>query len=235
LSAEITFMNLPKQSQSIVWLHLSDLHFCKLKSGWDVPRVLEPLIKDLKYMEKEYALLPQLIFFTGDVAFGNYGSGPGSMLSEQYEDIEKFLTEVREAFTVKIHKINLFLVPGNHDVDRSESTEQQTTWIEQQSKPDKITQLIQGGKKEWKQFMERLTPNRQFLQKHEYTHLLNDSERLIYAEVREISGVKIGIGGFNSAWNCGRDGEKGKLWLGGDWQNGTIVNSLNVIIHTPSL
>ena len=89
--------------------------------------------------------------------------------------------------------------------------------------------------------MERLTFYRQFLQDHDYTHLLNDPERLIYAEIREINGVKVGIGGFNSAWNCCRDNEKGKLWLGGNWQNGTIVNSLNkqkadlklALIHHP--
>ncbi|MDD5323323.1 MAG: hypothetical protein PHD43_22465 [Methylococcales bacterium] len=128
-----------------------------------------------------------------------------------------------------------------YTVDRSEVTEAQTDWIKQQTNPDKITQLIQGGKKEWKQFMERLTLYRHFLQNQDYTHLLNDLERLIYAEVREINGLKIGIGGFNSAWNSSRDREKGKLWLGGDWQNGTIVNSLNkqnadlklALIHHP--
>jgi hypothetical protein len=67
---------------------------------------------------------------------------------------------------------------------------------------------------------------RKFLQDQGYTHLLSDPERLIYAEVREINGVKLGIGGFNSAWNSNRDCEKSKLWLGGDWQNGTIVKIL---------
>lgn len=234
-------MTPPKQSKSIIWLHLSDLHLCEPKSGWDTHRVLEPLLKDLQHMEQEHGLLPQLIFFTGDAAFGNYDSGQGSTLTEQYQDIETFLSEVRQAFTVEIPKTNLFLVPGNHDVDRSEATEALTTWIEQQSNPDKITQLIQGGKKEWKQYMDRLILYRQFLQDHDYNHLLNDPERLIYAEVRKINGVKIGIGGFNSAWNCSRDREKGKLWLGGDWQNGTIVNSLKkqktdlnlALIHHP--
>ena len=234
-------MNPATQSKSIVWLHLSDLHLCEPKTGWDAHRVLDPLIKDLRHMEKAHGLLPQLIFFTGDAAFGDYSSGPGSTLTEQYQGIETFLLEVRQAFTVEISKANLFLVPGNHDVDRSEVTEAQTYWIEQQSDPDKITQLIQGGKKEWKQFMERLTLYRQFLQDHDYTHLLNDSERLIYAEVREINGVKVGIGGFNSAWNCSRDNEKSKLWLGGNWQNGTIVRKLKeqnsdlnlALIHHP--
>ena len=234
-------MNPATQSKSIVWLHLSDLHLCEPKTGWDAHRVLDPLIKDLRHMEKEHGLLPQLIFFTGDAAFGNFGSEPGSTLPEQYQGIETLLSGVRKAFTVEIHKANLFLVPGNHDVDRNEATEPLTTWIEQQTNPEKITELIKSGNKQWKQFMERLTFYRQFLQDHHYTHLLNDPERLIYAEAREINGVKIGVGGFNSAWNCCRDNEKGKLWLGGNWQNGTIVRKLKeqnadinlALIHHP--
>ena len=97
-------MNRATQSKFIVWLHLSDLHLCETKTGWDAHRVLMPLIRDLQYMEIEHGLLPQLIFFTGDAAFGNYGSGPGSTLSEQYQGIETFLSEVREAFPSKSPK-----------------------------------------------------------------------------------------------------------------------------------
>lgn len=234
-------MSFTAYEKSIVWLHLSDLHLCEPKMGWDAHRVLEPLLKDLQFMEKTHGLRPQLMFFTGDAAFGNYGSGPGSSLSEQYQEVERFLSGVRLAFEQPIPKENLFLVPGNHDVDRDEATESLTEWIEKQTDPEKITQLIQRGKKDWQQYMDRLKLYRQFLQDNGYSHLLEDPERLIYAQVREIQGLKIGVGGFNSAWNCCRNLEKGKLWLGGNWQNGFIVKKLKkqktdlslALIHHP--
>ncbi len=234
-------MSIINQSKSIVWLHLSDLHLCKPKTGWDAHRVMKPLIRDLKRMENDHGLLPQLMFFTGDAAFGNYGSGPGSTLAEQYRDVETFLTGVRAAFSAEIPKQNLFLVPGNHDVDRAEVTELEIEWIENKANTESVTQLIKEKKKAWKQYMDRLKVYRQFLENNAYTHLLDDPERLIYSQIREFHGIKLGIGGFNSAWNCSREKEKGKLWLGGDWQNGTIVESLDIenadlklaLIHHP--
>jgi 3',5'-cyclic AMP phosphodiesterase CpdA len=225
-------------SNAIVWLHLSDLHLCEPKTGWDAHSVLDPLIEDLKTMEAEHGLLPQLLFFTGDAAFGSVA---GASLADQYQDVETFLAGVRGAFSQAIPKDNVFLVPGNHDVDRGEVTDDQNLWLDQQTDVKKITQRIQEGKKDWRQYMDRLATYRQFLETNGYDHLLTDPGRLLYAQVREIHGVKIGIGGFNSAWSCGRNGEKSKLWLGGDWQTGTIVNQLKkqqadlkmALIHHP--
>lgn len=225
--------------KTLTWLHLSDLHFCEAKTGWDAHRVLDPLLIDLQEMENKYGLLPQLIFFTGDMAYGTYGAGSGSTLAEQYEGIESFLTNIRRAFSVEVSKQNLFLVPGNHDVDRGEVTEALTEWIERQNDVENITRLIQTGNKQWRQYMERLHTYRQFLQKNGYAHLLGDLERLLYAETRNLSGINVGIAGFNSAWNCSRDREKGKLWLAGDWQNGTVTKALKnadlkiALIHHP--
>ena len=220
-------MNAPK---TLVWLHLSDLHLCELKTGWDAHRVLKPLIEDLQQMEKSHGLLPQLLFFTGDAAFGKYQT---SSLADQYAEVETFLTGVREAFSQAIPKDHTFLVPGNHDVDRTEVTDSETHWLEKQATADNVTQLIKDKSKQWRLFMDRLTAYRTFLEQNAYTHLLEDPDRLIYSQIRDINGIKLGIGGFNSAWNCSRDKEKAKLWLAADWQDGTIVRGLNK--QTPDL
>ena len=103
-----------KDSPSIVWLHLSDLHLCAVKTGWDVLS----LLNDLKFMEAEYGLLPQLLFLTGDAAYGDLGSGSLS-LAANYLEVDKLLTEVRVAFTQKIEKNNVFIVPSYHNVDQT--------------------------------------------------------------------------------------------------------------------
>lgn len=213
-------MNLP---HSLVWLHLSDLHLCESKTGWDCHRVLVPLLEDLRQMEASRGLKPDLIFFTGDAAFGNIKD---SSLAEQYAQVAQFFDSVRQAFSAEVPKENVFLVPGNHDVDRAETTEADSEWLDKRTKQSEINSLLQEAGKPWQRYMERLAAYRQFLETYGYSHLLADPQRLIYSAIREFAGVKIGIGGLNSAWSCGRDDERGRIWLGGDWQSGEIIRRL---------
>ena len=64
-------------SQHLTWLHLSDLHACDPNTGWDAKRVTDTLLADLKRMQKDHGLRPDLIFFTGDAAFGHLGNERG--------------------------------------------------------------------------------------------------------------------------------------------------------------
>lgn len=73
--------------------------------------------------------------------------------------------------------------------------------------------MIQDGKRQWRRYMERLADYRTFLESHGFDHLLGDPERLIYSTVREVSGHRVGLAGFNTAWSCGREGEHGRLWM----------------------
>ncbi|CAG1021851.1 hypothetical protein MTYM_01293 [Methylococcales bacterium] len=103
-----------KSNNSIVWLHLSDLHLCKPKTGWDCRQVLTFLTKDLQRLEELQGLRPDMVFFTGDAAFGAI---PESSLAQQYSEVAQFLDSVRTAFSIEIPKGNVFLVPGNHDIN----------------------------------------------------------------------------------------------------------------------
>jgi hypothetical protein len=40
-------------TKALNWLHLSDLHDCKPKTGWDTKRVTDSLCKDLRKMQEE--------------------------------------------------------------------------------------------------------------------------------------------------------------------------------------
>ena len=215
-------------NKSIVWLHLSDLHFCEPKTSWDSHRVLDPLIKDIKKMENDHNLKPDMVFFTGDATYGKIKlkSGPGWDLDDQYKQVAHFLDKIRTAFSHEVEKKNLFLVPGNHDVDRSEVTDPETFWLDAIKNRDEIDKLIAAAEKPWRRYMERLEKYRNFIEHQGYTHLLDDPQRLIYAHILEINRIKIGIGGFNSAWSCCREDENGKLWMGGNWQNGEIIRQL---------
>nr|VFJ62549.1 MAG: Calcineurin-like phosphoesterase [Candidatus Kentron sp. FW] len=212
---------------SITWLHLSDLHLCAPKTGWDADRILKFLVEDLQRMEADHGLSPDLLLVTGDLAFGHLGEGDLSIES-QFKKVAEFLEDVRVVFSKEIPNEHVFLVPGNHDVDRRKVRESQTEWLDNlANKPDPVKfvdQMLNDASGEWPGLMERLAVYRQFLQEH-YPHLLPDEDaekRLCYTRTLDINGHRLGIAGLNSAWSCGRDGEKGKLWLGGQWQSNTL-------------
>ena len=117
-------------ANQLTWLHLSDIHFSGEKRKWDSKRVTESLIADIGLMERANGLLPDLLFFTGDAAYGNLGSKPGQSLCEQFEEARDFLERVRTASSVAIPKENTFLVPGNHDINRQVATPEQFHWLE---------------------------------------------------------------------------------------------------------
>src|SRR6185436_5894850 len=210
---------------TLTWLHLSDRHSCRPRSGWDAGRVTETLVQDLAGLQRDHGLRPDLIFFTGDAAFGHFGSEPGKSIEEQFREAGAFLDAVRQAFTPEVPLADLFLVPGNHDIDRREALESQTEWLDRQTL-ERVEKLIHDGGPEWRVFMRRLGPYQDFLRSYDLGHLLDGPQRALWATVREIHGLRVGLAGFNSAWSCGRDGERGKLWVAGRWQQGTLREQL---------
>jgi hypothetical protein len=227
-------------SDTITWLHLSDLHACTARTGWDANQVTKTLCDDLKRVQQKHGLRPDLIFFTGDAAFGHLGNESGKAIQDQFREAHKFLTAVRQSFDPEVNQRDVYLVPGNHDVNRTETDDSQYDWLNHQARTlDEVISLMQSGKRQWQRFMERLTDFATFLQEQGCEHLLTDRDRLIYADAREIAGLRVGIVGFNSAWSCSRDKEKGRLWAGGIYQAGELCSRLGpvdfaiALIHHP--
>ncbi len=205
-------------SKYVTWLHLSDLHYCQSRTGWDAHRVLSTLKNDLRHMEDAHALQPGLIFFTGDAAFGQLVTQSGDSITDQFEGASRFLDEVRTAFTREIPRDNVFLVPGNHDANRRLVSEDQTLWLDGQRDSAAVLSLINEKPVQWHRYMERLADYKAFLQKYGYSHLLQDPDRLCYSLTRMVGSHLVSVVGLNSAWSCSRESEKGKLWMAGRWQ-----------------
>ncbi|MHC5759860.1 leucine-rich repeat domain-containing protein [Nostoc sp.] len=215
-------------AQTLTWLHLSDIHACKPRTGWDAKRVTDTLCKDLKKMQERYGLRPDLIFFTGDAAFGHIGSGEGKSIAEQFREAHDFLTTVRESFQPAIEQRNLFLVPGNHDVNRNKISKFEKQALENINSLDEVTSFVQDAGIEWQRIIGRLDDYAHFLQTYGYDHLLTGREHLIYADAREVAGFRVGIAGFNSAWSSSGAGrtEAGRLWMAGRFQLETLLQKL---------
>lgn len=222
-------------TRKLTWLHLSDLHARK-KNDWDAREIKEKLVRDLKSMQADHGLRPDFVFFTGDLAYG----ATGIEMTEQYKLVRDFLESVRKAFDPEIPIRDLYLVPGNHDIDREEITPEQTAWLRHEHrKLDEIIAAMNDGKKQWRSWMERLENYKNFLVSYGLTHLAPDDSHLIWADAREIAGVRIGIAGLNSAWSCANDEDKAKLWFGVDWQIAQVKQDMGqvdfafALVHHP--
>jgi len=174
----------------LTWLHLSDWHQSKM--DFDRKIVLDALLDDIKKRAAIDTNLEHIDFivFSGDVAFGGK--------SEEYETVKNNLFEpiLREC-NLKSEK--LFIVPGNHDLDRTkfellppslakplESNDEVYNWLSDDEKRQESLKLF----KNFANFVGG------------YTHQENSA----FANVRplNIDGKRIALMGINSAWMCAR-------------------------------
>ena len=130
----------------ITWLHISDLHMCGPMTGWDANRILASLKDDFKKLQDQHQLCPDLIFVTGDIA---YGEIPGYPIEEQFQEAGTLLEEIRESFSPSIPIDNVFIVPGNHDVNRDSVTPDQTDWLDRQTDLNRIFDLVRSHNIQW--------------------------------------------------------------------------------------
>ncbi len=102
-------MTSPVRSK-IRWLHLSDFHL-RPNIAWSQDVVLHSLLDDIatRYCASRQDDRPDLLFLTGDIAF--------SGKPEEYRLAEEFVRELMTTTGVSAER--LFIIPGNHDIDRS--------------------------------------------------------------------------------------------------------------------
>lgn len=107
----------------VAWMHISDWH----QRGADLDRetVLESMLDDIK--DRSRKISPSLskidfVIFSGDLAFSGQ--------KEEYESaLVNFINPLLEC--LGLPKDRFFIVPGNHDVDRSRITEDQEAKLRQ--------------------------------------------------------------------------------------------------------
>ncbi|XVJ48663.1 metallophosphoesterase [Pseudomonas sp. UBT] len=192
------------------WLHISDLHFLD-EHAWRDDRPLKKLIEDLETLMRS-GLRVDLVLCTGDIGFGETKAEP---LVKQYLEAKAFFDKVLA--TCNLESDRLFLVPGNHDIDRSKVRRSQTEWFRSSERNlTQINQDFRNSDAEIRQSMERLAAYRQFVVDH-YPHISLDHNATFGAKV-EIDGITVSLSGLNSAWTCVDNYDKDRIWLAGDAQ-----------------
>jgi predicted phosphodiesterase/predicted NACHT family NTPase len=182
----------------VTWLHVSDFHF----SGgdrYDRDVVLRALLRSVKSF-RERGRQPDVVFATGDVAHAGQAN--------EYEAATAFFDALLAA--AGLERTRLFVVPGNHDVDRKmgiglartfESREAADQYFNPEIPKRHITQKQRAFLRWYNRYFDGIR------------HFPEDSS-CGPVEVVDIRGFRIGVLPLNSALFSQGDDDHGKLWIG---------------------
>ncbi|MDC7293234.1 SIR2 family protein [Butyrivibrio sp. DSM 10294] len=189
--------------RKVSWIHLSDLHFGGKNGSIPSNAVYDKLLRDIKNIK-----IPiDFVFVSGDIAF--------SASPDQYAYAEKFFNEVLDSLwgNHEDAKKRIFIVPGNHDIFRSNAS---NLWgkLIQPSSEDEIANLLEDSsiKSYWKSKFDNYNEFLKNLVGDETAAKWSDEPYFIEKRVKD--GIKISIVGLNSAWSSSSMGEKGNIILG---------------------
>lgn len=211
------------QNKELVWLHLSDIHFHP-KTAWRDSVIRRELLDFLRGEFSSGLPRPQLVFCTGDIAFGEASGAP---LSEQYTDAAKFFDEL--LVCCELPKERLFMVPGNHDVNRRNVSDDQQARLTEMARHSRshvaeINRRFADCSKDHCLAMARLGDYGEFVKAYRPDLYLKDYH--LYAHTLEVDGYQVGIAGFNSAWSCAGIEDDRHLWLASEWQFNHMATNL---------
>jgi predicted phosphodiesterase len=180
------------------WLHVSDFHF---RSGDSFERdlVLRSLPQAVETRRKNGQRV-DAVFATGDIADAGK--------ADEYDQATRFFDNLLEA--AGLDRRRLFVVPGNHDVDR---------------KRGKFLMRTLDGHEDANEFFDPKTPKPHLTEKLGAFRAWHD---VYFKGIRawpadstcgpvgqvEAGGLKLGILPMNSALFCQGEDDQDKLWLG---------------------
>lgn len=193
-------------------LHISDLHINDSKEEkFDRGVVLDPLIKRVKE-DLGRGLRPEIVVVTGDVAFQG--------IESEYKLAKDFFDDLLEE--LKLSHDRLFIVPGNHDVNRKKYRKSDVPFY------DNMRDLNdEFQNKEYRaDLLKGMVDYFDFIEAN-YPHLEGIMEKLVpfvnifEAECRK----KIRLVGLNSAWMCRKSPDEREIAIG-EFQVKTAMGEL---------
>lgn len=224
------------------WLHLSDLHahlvrgHTQSKYAWQ--RLIDHLCKHKPQID--------VVFFTGDAAFGQTASTPTGTMPSQYIDFSQRIDRLREVLAHDgnpLPKERVFIVPGNHDVNGDaigDILRNATSDMLRRADLDFANRLIAKADDEWDNFTARLEHYREFLDSAGYARPSHDRSRVLCRSDIEINEIRVSVFQFNTAWMCDtRPSKPGDIFAGLKWQYqhlvaGTPADTLRIaMLHHP--
>jgi HEAT repeat protein len=190
---------------TITWLHLSDLHFrAREDRGWDEGIVLAALLHDVTERIDLDGLQPDFTVVSGDIAFS--GKAP------EYDLAGTFFDELLQI--TRLGKDRLFIVPGNHDVDRSlVSTD--ARHVDDALQDRETVNDVLGDPGDRSLILARFGAYADFVNHYFGESLPFNDQQYFYVRKLNLAGKHVAIVGLNSALLSGsEDDERRGLVLG---------------------
>lgn len=181
---------------SIRFVHISDIHFEKdNEEGFEL-RVLGPFLEQLKTINEDKKI--DFLCITGDLI--NQGTGGYESSKEAFNAFSnRFLEQIKT--TINISNNNIFLAPGNHDVDCSKISKilengLKSTLINSEA----VSEFEKSISNENYEGLERVLPFKEF--EKEFYSGISDSYISYFSSnhIRNYNGIKVGITCLNSVW-----------------------------------
>ena len=193
----------------LTWLHLSDVHLPPISSdSYEVDNVLNALIETLKEAAAK-GQKPDVIFFTGDIA----DKGKDYSKAEKFFDSLLDATGLSEKYGKGARRY-LFIVPGNHDLDRDkvriftslDSVDKVNSFFAPDNEPSRAP------------YFERFEAYEEFFNRYFEGIRSFNKQNYYYVEILELTDISIHLGiiGLNSAWfsEDKHDCKEQRLWIG---------------------
>lgn len=183
----------------IRFLHVSDFHLRAAKvARYEQDRVLDGLVQFLERDREGFPL--DLVFVTGDLAF-----------SGQADELAQVVVVLRRLLEVTgVPPDRMFVVPGNHDVDRDVGR-----WLLRTLTSDKQAIAFfeePGGRTFHRKKLEAYEASlRELFGPGRSLGLGVGAEAV---ELVEVAGTRLAVASFNSSWFAQGDDDQGSLWLG---------------------
>lgn len=203
-----TLEELVTHEGTLTWLHLSDLHV--QNESWQQDHVLGALVRDLPKLLEERELRPDLLFVTGDVAARGQRA--------EYDGAVRLLDEIARRLGLD-RRQQVFVVPGNHDVDRAKikplAKRDHASLLGLSAKDlrDAVGDLL-GDAHQFAFYGERLDDWCAFTETLLGRARSVSMERPWRSDVIDVRGLPVGVLSLCTAWASGSDDRKGSLILG---------------------
>lgn len=172
------------------WLHLSDLH--SICSGIRTDIMRDALIDEIKYLNKQLNF--SFLLITGDISDKNQG----------YDDAKALIHRIIEASGLQMEKV--FIVPGNHDVDRKIPPERKQVVEEGwnlnllENQEDMLLQTLLPGQNNFFSAYEEILGRKYPVDQVHFSQDLDENIAIVH---------------LNTSWMCyDSEHESGKLHIG---------------------
>ncbi|NMW19693.1 MAG: SUMF1/EgtB/PvdO family nonheme iron enzyme [Chlorobiaceae bacterium] len=183
---------------AVTWLHVSDFHLSD-KGPYNQEVILNALVSSVRRLRGE-GHVPDLIFATGDIAQNGK--------AKEYAYATEFFNALLDA--AGLEKERLFIVPGNHDVDRKmgkglartlESNDDADEYFDNETPTPHLTQKLQAFSAWYNEYFKGI-------------RTFPTDTTCSQVEVITIRNTRIAVLPLNSALFCIDDNDNNKLFIG---------------------